>query len=98
MKKTNKEKSERYIGTIYMLTTVLTILCGLWLYRRTNMLIYGLAIAFFSIIPISEILIQIINYLLVKIVKPKIIPKLDLSRRNSRRIFMSCSYTNNNKK
>lgn len=97
MKKTNNQKSARYIGTIYILTTVLTIICGLWLYKRTNMLIYSLVIAVLSIIPISEILIQIINYLLVKIIKPKIIPKLDLSRRNSRKIFVSCSYTNNNK-
>lgn len=97
LKKTNKEKSTRYIGTFYMLTTVLTILCGLWLYKRTNMLIYSVAIAVISIIPISEILIQIINYLLVKFVKPTIIPKIDLSRRNSRRIFKYCSYTNNNK-
>ena len=97
MKKTNKEKSAIYIGTIYMLTTVLSIFCGLWFYKRTNMLIYSLTIAVFAIIPISEILIQIINYLLVKIIKPKIIPKLDLSRRNSRRIFVPCSYTNNNK-
>lgn len=98
MKKTNKEKSARYICSIYMLTTVLTIFCGLWLYQRTNMLITSISIAVISIIPISEILIQIINYLLVKTVKPKIIPKLDLSRRNPRRIFKSCSYTNNYRK
>lgn len=97
IKKSNKEKSAIYIAAIYMLTTVLAIICGLWLYKRTNMLIYSIAITIISIIPISEILIQIINYLLVKIVKPKIIPKLDLSRRNSRTIFVSCSYTNNNK-
>ena len=97
IKKTYKEKSTIYIGVIYILTTVLTILCGLWLYKRTNMLLYSFVFVILAIIPISEILIQIINYLLVKIVKPKIIPKLDLSRRNSSRVFKSCSYTNNNK-
>ena len=97
MKNTYNEKAGRYIWTIYTLTTVLTVLCGLCIYRRTNLLIYSLTIAVLSIIPISEILIQLINYILVKIVKPKIIPKLDLSRRNSRRIFLHGSYTNNNK-
>lgn len=97
LKKTNNEKAEKYILVIYMLTTVLTLICGYFLYKTTNSLIYSLAIAVVTIIPISEILIQIINYLLVKIVKPKIIPKLDLSRRNSRRIFECCCYTNNNK-
>ena len=58
-----------------------------------SLLVFGIL----AFIPISEILIQIINYVLVKIVKPKIIPKLDFSIRNSRRRVMYCCYTNYNK-
>ena len=97
MKKTNKEKSTIYIGAIYILTTVLTVICGYFVYKKTNLWIYSAIVSVLALIPISEILIQIINYLLVKIVKPKIIPKLDLSRWNSRRIFEHGSHTNNYK-
>jgi len=97
MKKTDKEKASKYISTIYILTTVFTVICGLYIYKKTNYVIYSIIIGFFTLIPISEILIQILNYLLVKIVKPKMIPKLDFSMRDSRRSFMRSCYTNNNK-
>lgn len=80
MKKTNKAKAATYIRTIYILTTILTIICGLCIYKKTNSIIYSIVISILAFIPISEILIQILNYILVKSVKPKIIPKLDLSR------------------
>ena len=97
MKKTDKEKASKYISTIYILTTVFTVICGLYIYKRTNSVIYSIVFGLLAFIPISEISIQIINYLLVKIVESKIIPKLDFSMRNSRRIFMCRRYTNNNK-
>ena len=97
MKRTDKEKASKYISTIYILTTIFTVICGLYIYKKTNSVIYSIIIGILAIIPISENLIQIINYLLVKIVKPKRIPKLDFSMRNSRRSFMCRRYTNNNK-
>ena len=97
MKKTDKQKATKYINIIYVLTTIFTVFCGLYIYKRTNSVIYSIVFGLLAFIPISEILIQIINYLLVKIVKPKIIPKLDFSMRNSRKRVMYCCYTNHNK-
>lgn len=96
MKKTNKEKAVRYISACYILTIVFSIITGLRIYKKTSSLIYSTIIGSLAIIPISEMIIQIINYILVKTVKSKIIPKLDLNRKNSRRIFYNCCYTNNN--
>lgn len=83
MHKTDKAKAATYIGVIYILTTIFTIICGLCIHKNTNSVIYSVIISVLAIIPISEILIQIINYILVKAVRPKLIPKLDLSNRNS---------------
>ena len=79
MNKTNKTKVNTYISTIYLLTTIFTIICGLSVYKNTQNLIYSIIIFILTYIPISEILTQIINYILVKTVKPKTIPKLDFS-------------------
>lgn len=79
MRKTNKEKSAKYIGINYCLTTVLTVICGLYIYKKTYSWFYAILIALLAYIPISEIVMQLINYLLVKIVKTKIIPKLDFN-------------------
>lgn len=81
MRKTNKEKSAKYIGINCWLTTVLTVICGLYIYKKTNSLIYSVVIGTLTFIPISEIVIQLINYLLIKFVKPKIIPKLDFNEK-----------------
>lgn len=81
MKKTDKQKVSRYIGIIYFFTTVLTVICGLYIYKQMNSAIYSIALGFLTFIPISEIIIQIINYLLIKMVKPNIIPKLDFSEK-----------------
>ena len=97
MHKTNKEKVSTYIGIIYMLTTISAIFCGLSIYKSTNLLIYSIINSIIFVIPVSEIVIQIVNYILVKSVKPKIIPKLDLSRWNTRGVYMFSCYTNNNK-
>lgn len=76
-KTSSKKKANSYIKSIYIVTVLLSALFGVWLYKATSSISLGFIIGFLSIIPISEIWIQILNYLLVKIVKPKNIPKLD---------------------
>ena len=71
----HNNKAKYYIKSIYLVTAILTILLGVYLYRTTNLLIAILA-SVFAIIPISEIYIQVLNYILGKIVKPTILPKL----------------------
>ncbi|MCI8587059.1 MAG: hypothetical protein HFJ49_00415 [Clostridia bacterium] len=68
---------------IYILTTIffsisISIILGLTLNKSEN-IIYGIIGSILLIIPISEIIIQIMQYILGKIIKPKIIPKMDFT-------------------
>ena len=71
-------KTKYYIDTIYIATAILTILLGWYLYRTTNLLIAVFA-SVFAMVPISEIYIQVLNYILGKLVKPTMLPKLAFS-------------------
>ena len=78
-KKDNKTKVNKYISLIYVFTIAISFIFSILFFSKTSNLIYSLIVFFLTIIPISEIWIQIQNYILVKTVKPQIIPKLDLS-------------------
>ncbi len=79
LKTHKKQKKETiYISSIYILTTILSVLLGIHVYRKINLPI-AVIVSILGIIPISEICIQIINYILGKIVSPKILPKLALT-------------------
>lgn len=72
-----EQKSRRYIVSIFFLTSLLSIITAFFIYLGTKSII-GTIISFTVLyIPISEIVIQIINNILNKKVKPKLIPKLD---------------------
>lgn len=75
--KRNK-KAKNYLVSIYSITTILTIILWLYLNEKINWLVATL-ISIISVVPISEICIKILNYILSKIVKPKPIPKLALT-------------------
>lgn len=79
IKKKIKENSYSYIYSVYIITTILAICFGIYLYRRTMSVFISILFSILSFIPISEIYIQTLNYILLKIKKPKLIPKLDLS-------------------
>lgn len=74
-----KIKAHKYMLVFFILTVIFTIGFGMCLYKNTNSIVYSIIVAILSAIPISEICIQLINYILVKKVKPKIIPKMDFS-------------------
>ena len=74
-----KNKEKTYISTIIILTSIITLILSIYLYNITNMLVASLLFLIASFIPISEIVIKIIQYILSKIVKPKLIPKLDFT-------------------
>ena len=79
IKKEIKENSPKYIYSVYILTTILAICFGIYLYNVTTSLFMCSLFAILSFIPISEIYIQTLNYILLKIKKAKLIPKLDFS-------------------
>lgn len=84
-KKTLSEtkKSKIYITLIAILTFIISIVIAFnYPPNAKNMWIKVLSF-FVLVIPISEIVIQITQYLLSKFVKPKLIPKLDFENRNT---------------
>ena len=74
-----KKKEKLYIGIVIILTSILTILTTFHLFNITNSIMYSILFLIFAYIPISEIVIKIIQYILSKTVKPKLIPKLDFT-------------------
>jgi len=76
----SKEKEKLYINTVIALTAFSTLLTSIYFLNITNNLIYSILFLIFSFIPISEIVIKLIQYILSKTVKPKIIPKIDFTK------------------
>ena len=74
-----KQKEKLYIGTIIGLTSIFTLLTTTIFINITQNLILYILFLMFSFIPISEIVIKAIQYILSKNVKPKLIPKLDFT-------------------
>lgn len=69
-----------YILYAYFFPVLVAIFLGMYIYNYSN-LYCAVILAILSYIPISEISIQILNYFLGKIIKPKLIPKLDFSKK-----------------
>lgn len=76
--KTKKEKSLKYILSIYLISMILSIILEYKIYIKSKNILLSIIIVILTFIPITEIVIQIIQYILSKIVKPKLIPKLNL--------------------
>lgn len=76
---TEKNKVKIYISSI----VILSILISIFLSYLLNLQLQDIKIAILSfilfLIPSSELIIQIIQYILNKLVKPKLIPKMDFS-------------------
>ena len=84
-KKPKKETSNvpLYILLITVITILISVPISYYIFKQTNLLL-GIIICILSIIPSSQIATDIVQYLLNKIVKPKLIPKMDFSNRNTR--------------
>lgn len=76
--KKNTKKPIKYIASIYAVTAFFTICIAIYMYLKTNIQL-AIVTAVFAIIPISEIYIQLLNYILSKTVKPTILPKLAIT-------------------
>ena len=73
--KNKKNKKNIYIAAVIVFTSIIDFIFSLSLIKISN-LEYSIVSFLLLYIPISEIVIKIIQYILGKIVKPKIIPKL----------------------
>ena len=75
LKKETKEKL--YISSIWAITLFITIICMVNIQKQINNTIITTLLAILLLLPIQEIVVQIIQYILGKVVKPKQIPKMD---------------------
>ena len=72
-------KAKRYIFLIYFITTILSLLIASSIYNYIRNIFISIITVLIIYIPISEIVQQLVNYILSKNVKPKIMPKLDFT-------------------
>ena len=71
------EKMKLYILIKVCISVFITILSSIWLYYQTKNIAISVVSAIILYVPIEIIIVQIMQYILGKIVKPGLIPKLD---------------------
>ena len=74
----NKKKMSIYFYSKIAVCLVLTILLSTYMYFQTRSVILAIIAGILIYLPIEIIFMQIFQYVLSKIVKPKLIPKMDL--------------------
>ncbi len=75
--KTTKFKARLYISSFFSISLFLDFLISILFYINTESPLFTTILAIFSFIPLSEIVIRIMNYILGKLKKPSFIPKMD---------------------
>lgn len=73
----NDSKVKKYIFGIYLVTFLLSLFFSKHIYTKTN-LFFSIVTFVLLLVPISEIVIQLMQYILGKIIKPRILPKIDM--------------------
>ena len=73
----NETKVVLYISTIWIISYFIDILFMIQVQMQIRNFILTTLLGIILILPIQEIVVQIMQYLLTKIVKPKLIPKMD---------------------
>lgn len=77
VKLTKKQKSRMYVAGNILISIYFVFLLSINLYLNSKNWIITMIFAILIYIPVSEIVIRTINYILSKLVKPKLIPKID---------------------
>lgn len=75
---TSSQKIKRYLAIKIIFSLLLSCFLGLYMYVKSSNILLAVFTVVISYTPIEIIFIQIIQYILGKVVKPKLIPKLDL--------------------
>ena len=74
----NNKKMGLYIIIKIMITLIISILLGTYMYFQSRSILLSIITTILIYLPVEIILIQIFQYILNKMVKPKLIPKIDL--------------------
>ncbi len=71
------KKMKLFIALKIVLSAFISILLGIYIFKQTNNYILFAISSLLLYLPVENILVQIFQYVLSKIIKPKTIPKLD---------------------
>lgn len=75
----NKSKVNLYILSTWGLSFVFSVLIFVYILKYTQNMVLSILVGITSYIPLIEIVLKIVNTILSKVVKPKLIPKMDFS-------------------
>ena len=73
----NQTKKKIYIFSVCILSLLISLLCGFYVYNHTENILLSVLMFVTTVVPSQTIIVQLIQYILSKIIKPKILPKLD---------------------
>ena len=73
----NKNKMTIFIGIKTFFSLIFSVLVSLYILNQTNNIFLFILSIIIMYIPIENIIVQLFQYILSKIIKPKLIPKLD---------------------
>ena len=72
-----KSKVKVYVGSVVFLSILISLLCAIYVHSSTNNWLLTALIFIATLIPSQTIIVQIIQYILSKVIKPRMLPKLD---------------------
>ena len=75
---TNEQKITRYITIKVIISLILASLLGVYMYTQIANVLLSIITAILLYLPIEIIFMQVLQYILGKAIKPKLIPKIDL--------------------
>lgn len=74
-----EKKSKIYVFSVFIFSLIFTFILAFYMYSQINNILISIILGIFVFIPVQTAVVQIIQYLLSKIVVPKMIPKLDFT-------------------
>lgn len=74
-----EKKAKIYISSICIFSLIFTFMIASLMYFQTRNILISVILGLLCFIPVQTIIVQIIQYLLSKLVPPKMIPKLDFT-------------------
>lgn len=76
----NNTKVDLYVLSTWGISLIFSVLIFLYIYKYTKNIELSILTSIAAYIPIIEIITKIVNTILSKLVKPKLIPKMDFSK------------------
>lgn len=76
-----EQKARLYVSGVILLSLYIDFVFAMKIYVNLRSVLITILFALISIVPISEIVIKIANYILSKVQKPKVLPKMDFEKK-----------------